>query len=163
MPGIDTIIDGIDEDPPARIAVVLERGRSGAAALAQATALAASPAAELTIVAVAPKVTAARCCGGPSPYAYNCAVRDNVAEELQSAIARLEPAARDVKVKLLVEGTDPPLEDWVVRSRFDLVLLPARWRGLRQRSHPAAGLLRRFTDANIRVVRASQRHAGTPS
>jgi hypothetical protein len=141
-----------------RIAVVLEPGRSGAAALTQATALAAAPGAELTVVAVAPNAVGCRCCGGPSPYAYNCAVRDDVAQGLHNAAKQLDVDARDIKVKLLVEGSDPPLEEWVVRSRVDLVLLPARWRVLlRSRSHPAARLLRRVTDANVRIVRAPPR------
>jgi hypothetical protein len=154
MPAIDMTIGGVGEDLSSHIAVVLEPGRSGAAALAQATALAASPGAELTVVAVAPNAVGCRCCGGPSPYAYNCAVRDDVAQELHDAAARLDCGARDVKVKLLVEGRDPPLEEWVVQSGVDLVLLPARWRVLRSRSHPAAQLLRRLTDASVRVVRA---------
>ena len=97
-----------------------------------------------------------RCCGGPSPYAYNCAVRDDVAQELDDAAVRLDLAARDIKVKLLVEGSDPPLEEWVVHSQIDLVLLPAHWRVLRSRSHPAARLLRRATGADVRIVRSRQ-------
>jgi hypothetical protein len=164
MPDIDMVIGGsVDERLCSRVAVVLEPGRSGATALAHATALAATPACELTVVAIAPKATGCRCCGGPSPYAYDCAVRDDVAQELHKATARLGPVGQDIKVKLLVEGSDPPLETWIAQGRFDLVLLPARWRVLRSRSHPAARLLRRFTDANIRVVRAPGRQSGTPS
>lgn len=148
-------IGDVGEGVAFRVAVVLEPGRSGAAALTQATALAASPDAELTVVAVAPKAVGCRCCGGPSPYAYNCAVRDDVAQDLHDAVARLDGGARDIKVKLLVEGRDPPLEEWVVQSRVDLVLLPARWRPLRRRDHPAAPVLRRLTDATVRVVSGS--------
>jgi len=156
MPALDMAIGDVGESVFSRIAVVLEPGRSGAAALAQATALAASPAAELTVVAIAPKAIGCRCCGGPSPYAYNCAVRDDVAQELDDAAVRLDLAARDIKVKLLVEGSDPPLEEWVVHSQIDLVLLPAHWRALRSRSHPAARLLRRATGADVRIVRSRQ-------
>jgi hypothetical protein len=154
MPAIEMAVGDAGEGLFSRIAVVLEPGRSGAAALTQATALAASPGAELTVVAVAPKAIGCRCCGGPSPYAYNCAVRDDVAQDLHDAAARLDRGAQDINVKLLVEGRDPPLEEWVAQSRVDLVLLPARWRPLRRPDHPAARLLRRLTDASVRVVRA---------
>jgi hypothetical protein len=146
----------VDASSGSRIAVVLEAGRRGAAALVQAAALAAASGAELTVVAIAPKAAAVcRCCGGVSPHAYNCAVRDEVAEELQSAVAGLGSAGQDITSKLLVEGSDPPLEKWIAQERITLVLLPARWGVQRLRSHPAARPLRRSTDATIRIVGTS--------
>lgn len=137
-----------------RIAVVLEPGRSGEAALTQAAGIAATTQAEVTVVAVAPKSTSCPCCGGPSPYRYDCVVRDDVVEELRKASDRLASATPRVEAQLLVEGSDPPLEQWLVCGRFDLVLLPAR-RGVRRTpSHPAAARLRRFDHADVRVVRA---------
>jgi hypothetical protein len=137
---------------------VFEPGASGRAALAQAAAFAAVPASELTVVAIAPQATSLRC--GPSPDAYNRAVRDAVAKELLEATALLGSVAEDITVKLLVEGSDLPLEKWVVQGGFDVVLLPARRRVLGSRDHPAARRLRRFTDADVRVVGAAGRRSG---
>jgi hypothetical protein len=50
-----------------RIAVVFERRRSGAEALAQAAALAAISGTELTVVALAPQVSGPRC-GAANDY-----------------------------------------------------------------------------------------------
>jgi hypothetical protein len=160
MSGSTTVIpDDVDERLGARIAVLVERGRSGEAALAQAREMAAARAAELTVVAVAPQATVGRRCCGGHPYAFNCAVRDDVAEQLRTAAAPLMFIAHDLGVRMLVEGSDPPLEEWVAQGQFDLVLLPAR-RGLRARSHPAAPRLRRATDARVRVVSSPARHFG---
>jgi hypothetical protein len=154
MPNIDMVTrGGVDEPLGSRIAAVVEPGRRGAAALAQAAALAATSASELTAVAIAPRVaTVCRSCGGVSARAYNCAARDEVADELEQAIANLGPIARNIRSELLVEGTDPPLEKWIAHGQFDLVLLPARRRVPRLRSHPSARLLRRLTEADVRVV-----------
>jgi hypothetical protein len=142
-----------------RIAVLLEPGRSGAAAVAQVASLGAAE--EVTVVAVAPTVnTVCRSCGGVSARAYNCAVRDDVADDLSKAVASLGGATRHVEGRLLVEGTDPPLEAWVVAGGFDLVLLPSRWGVPHSPRHPAARRLRRHTEATIRVVRRSRRGAG---
>ena len=143
-----------------RIAVLLEPGRRGAAAVARAADLAAAPGRELTIIAVAPSVaTVCRSCGGVSARAYNCAVRDDVAAELARAIDGLAGSGQPVNGQLLVQGADPPFERWVAEGGFDLVLLPSRRAVPRLRGHPAARSLRRQTDADIRVVRAPRRHA----
>jgi len=96
-----------------------------------------------------------------SPDAYNRAVREDVAQDLHRATTRLDLDAGDVNVKLLVEGTDPPLANWIAQERFDLVLLPARRSGLRLRSHPAAQLLHSLTDADVHVVSASGQQLST--
>jgi hypothetical protein len=134
-----------------RIAVVFEPGASGGAALRQAAALGAMPGRELTVVGIAPQATGPDRCG-PSPDAYNCAVRDEVAQELREATALLGRVAEDITVRLLVEGSDPPLENWVAQGGFDIVLLPARRRFLRSLGHPAVRRLQRLTDAEVRVV-----------
>jgi hypothetical protein len=150
MHASDTAIsERIDAPWRRRIAVLLEPGRRGAAALAHAGALCASSDAALTVVALAPTAgTVCRSCGGVSTRAYNCAVRDHVAAELHVALTRLSAVTSRLEGTLLVEGADPPLEQWVVQNGFDLVLLPSRWGG----RHPAARVLRRHTDASIRVV-----------
>jgi hypothetical protein len=152
----------VDERFCSRVAVVFEPGRNGGAAITQAAVLASSPAYELTVVAIAPQANGPRCCG-PSPDAYNCAVRDDVAKDLHEATAQLGSFADDITVKLLIEGSDLPLERWVAEGGFDLVLLPGRRRVLRPRGHPAARLLRRFTDADVRVVRAAGHRSRSPS
>ncbi len=96
----------------------------------------------LTIVSVAPQAAAgARC--GCSPDAYNGAVRDAVAQELEEARVRLGEVGRRSRFALLVEGKDLSLADWSALMSFDLALLPARRRPLRSLSHPAAAALRR--------------------
>jgi hypothetical protein len=138
-----------------RVAVLLEPGRRGAAALAHAAALCRTPASELTVVAVAPTVeTVCRSCGGVSPRAYNCAVRDEVAQQLEAAVAGLGPLAEQPHGKLLVEGADPSLEHWIAHQRFDLVLLPSRPGLPHARRHPAVRRLRRCTDVPVKVVAA---------
>lgn len=147
----------IGESPRERrynsIVVVSEPGRSGAAALRQATNLAATSSCELTVVATAPQTTTScRHCGGVSPHVYNQAVRDDIAEDLHRATMTAGLDTHHINVKLLIEGTDPPLADWIAQKQFDLVLLPARRTGLRFRSHPTAQMLRGLTSADIQVI-----------
>jgi len=141
------------DPPPARVAFLLEPGRRGAAALEQATARCAGSDCELTVVAVAPTVaTVCRSCGGVSACAYNGAVREDVSDALRSAVAGLSHVGQPINGRLLVDGSDPPFEQWVAQGRFDLVLLPARLGIPGSRRHPAARPLRRRTSAQIRVV-----------
>jgi hypothetical protein len=141
-----------------RIVVVSEPGRNGAAALARARALAAASSSQLTVVATAPQTTThCRSCGGVSPRAYNRAICDEVAQDLREVTTQLGIDPRDMDVKLLIEGTDPPLAQWIAEGRFDLVVLPARRSGLHFRSHPTAGQLRRLSGAEVDVVRAPGR------
>jgi len=153
-------VESIEAPRGLRMAVVLEPGRRGAATIAYAAALGATTGSELTVVALAPMVgTVCRSCGGVSARAYNCAVRDDVADELQKAVASLTAITPRIKSRLLVEGTDPPLERWIPQGRFDLVVLPSRWRLFHSHRHPAARRLRRHTDATIRVVGRLHRQA----
>ncbi len=153
---------GVGERSGSRIAVVLEPGRSGAAALGQAAALAAMPDSELTVVAIAPQATGPRCCG-PSPDAFNCAVRDEVANDLEKAAELIGSTSEAANFRLLVEGSDPPLETWVAQGGFDVVLLPARRRVLRPWGHPAERPLRRCADVDVHIVGASPRRSGSTS
>jgi hypothetical protein len=136
----------------AMVVVLFEPGRSGAEALAQASAIAEQSSAELKVVVLAPQAPVPRCCGA-SPAAYNCAVRDEAAAELDEAARLLGwRRAGRTSFEVLVEGRDPPLPTWIAQRRCDLVLLPARRRVLRTRGHPAARALRRSTQAEIREV-----------
>jgi hypothetical protein len=162
MSGTDVVtLNSVHERFGSRVAVLLEPGGRGAATLAEAAALGAATGCEVTVVALAPVVgTVCRSCGGVSARAYNCAVRDEVADELQKAVAGLTSGAPAIKSRLLIEGTDPSLERWIEQGGFDLVLLPSRRRLLRSRRHPVARRLRHHTDATIRVVGPPRRHAG---
>ena len=137
-----------------RVAVVIEPGRSGQAALARAAELAADKA-DVTLVATVPQTTTScRHCGGVSPDVYKRAVRDDVAKDLQHAATRLKLPAGGPNVKLLVEGSDLPLVDWIAHGGFDAVLLPARRSGLRFGSHPIERSLRGLTGTEVQIVKA---------
>jgi hypothetical protein len=57
-----------------------------------------------------------------------------------------------VTFTVLVEGVDPPFDEWVAAREFELVLLPGR-RGLFGRArHPEAERLRAGSFAEVRVV-----------
>jgi nucleotide-binding universal stress UspA family protein len=139
-----------------RVAVVHEPGQSGAAALDLARELDLQQGASVTVVAVAPSAPSGPRCGG-SALDFNAAVRDVVADELEQARTRLGHAAGRTSYVLLVEGKDPPLEEWMAARRFDVILLPARRRLLRTPGHPAAARLRGSTDSEVRIV---QRRSG---
>ncbi len=141
-----------------RIAAVCEPGRSGLAALAEAIAEAATPGqkTELTVVAIVPQAAGPRCCG-VSVTAYNRAVRDDAAAELDEAAQLLGRDAEDTTFVLLLEGRDPPLREWVVHRGFDLVLLPARRRAQRAPGHPAMRRLRHLANVEVRIVKAPTR------
>ena len=134
-----------------RIAVLLEPGRSGVAALQRAVALATEHEAELTVVAVAPQAQRTRC-AAPSPQSFNDAVHDAVTGELEAAAQRLGRTDAAANYVLLRQGHDQPLGQWLQAGSFDLVLLPARRPMLRRPRHPEARRLRRRLDAEVRVV-----------
>ena len=131
-----------------RVLVLYEPGRTGDAALREGLEL--TPAGdELTVVTLAPQSLPSRCCG-PGPGAYNGAVREEAALELEQARAILGPAAKGTTFKALIERRDPPLARWVAEQAFQLVLLP----GHRHTpgGHRAARRLRRSTAADVRIV-----------
>ena len=119
-----------------RIAVLYEPGRRGARALDQAAELAARSGSELTVLVVAPQAPAVRGCM-PSAAAYNSAVIEAADAELRDAAHLLDPPDRATRFKMLVEGFDPPLNEWLAEGEFDTVVLPARRRVVRRRRHPA--------------------------
>jgi hypothetical protein len=133
------------------VAVLHEPGQTGVAALDLARELDLRQGAAVTVVAVAPSAPSGPRCGG-SALDFNAAVRDVVADELDQARTRLGHAAGRTSYVLLVEGKDPPLQEWMAAQRFDVILLPARRRLLRSPGHPVAGRLRGVTDAEVRVV-----------
>jgi hypothetical protein len=144
-----------------RVLVLFECGRGGDAALELAAAQALAQPTALTVVCVAPQgMSGSRC--GNSALEYNQVVAESTAEDLRSARQRLADLGVTASYELLIEGADRSpvpfrvLADFAAAGGFELVLLPARRRQLRTRSHPAAGALSRVAGAEIRVVDARQ-------
>jgi nucleotide-binding universal stress UspA family protein len=147
----------VSQLPGKRILVVFESGRSGVAAVEVARELATHDDSSVTAVTLAPQAPTLRGCV-PSAQPYNDAVRDEVAKELEQAEELLWPLGSRAECRLLVEGVDPRLDEFVAVQHFDLVLLPARRRPLRSTKHPAAATLRRI-GAEVRVIEARSRPA----
>jgi hypothetical protein len=136
--------------PGQRVAVVYESGPAGTAALDLARELDLQERAHLTVVAVVPTAASGSRCGG-SALEFNAIVKETVANELDGARERLGHAAGRTRYALVVEGEDPPLQEWLAARGFDVILLPAR-RHFVKPGHPLAARLRRTTDAAVRVV-----------
>jgi hypothetical protein len=147
-------------DRSRRVAVIFERGRNGTAALAAASESAVRSGAEITVVVLAPQAPASHGCV-PSAAALNCAILDDATLELHEAADMLAAMPLDIRYKLLVDDADPPLQTYVAREHFDLVMLPARRRLLPgARRHPAVRKLRRVAGCDVRVVADRDRLAG---
>jgi hypothetical protein len=133
-----------------RIAVLLEPGRSGVAAVERAVAIAREHEAALVLVALAPQADALHC-SAPAK-GVNDAIFETVAGELAAATERIGRTGSPASSALLVDGRDPALHRWVREHRVDLVLLPARRPIWVRRRHPAARRLRRHSGAQVRVI-----------
>lgn len=136
-----------------RTLVVVEPGRAGDAAVDEARAHAGRMGCEVTLVGVAPQVTSVRC--GPSGGEYNEAVVDAVARDLARACDRLVTAGVGVTCRVLVDGRDPPLEQFAAAGGFGLILLPSRRPRWRPARHPWAQRLSSVTEAEVRLVARS--------
>lgn len=135
-----------------KVLVVYEPGRAGAAAIDLGRELAELEEATLTVVGVAPQAPSGSRCGN-SAVEYNEMVVESVARDLDRAGTRLGPAvAARTRFQLLIEGAEPSLQQFARAGGFELVLLPARRRPMRARSHPEAARLRLIAGAEIRVV-----------
>jgi hypothetical protein len=134
-----------------KVLVLFEAGSAGTAAVDLARELAEHDHAAVTIVAAVPQAPSGSRCGN-SATEYNEIVRDTVAKELDEARRRLGAAGDGAAFDLLIEGTDPPLAEFVATAGYDVVLLPSRRRPLRSAKHPAAAALRRRTRAEVRIV-----------
>lgn len=139
---------------PERVLVVLAPGEDEDSALAHARQIVEESGAELTVAALAPQDTGrAGCVVGTT--AYNQAVRDDAAGEIEHAqqlLGALDPPAR---FKLLVGGRDPDLPTWAAEQAFDLILLCARRRLVGARTRRLARGLRRATQADVRTASGS--------
>jgi hypothetical protein len=134
----------------ARVLVVFESGRSGAAAL-RAGAELAEAGSELSVVTLAPQARPLRCCGGGGAGPYNCAVRAEAGMELHQARDLLGSAFKRARFTVLVGHPDPPLVAWVSEHAFDIVLIPSRRLALN--GGRLARRVRRATAAEVRLVR----------
>jgi hypothetical protein len=134
-----------------RVLVLYEASRRGAATIDLARGLVENEHPALTVVAMVPHApTGPRC--GNSAHDYNAALVDAVARDLDDVRARLGAAGQSASFEMLVDGTEPSLEQFATLGDFDLVLLPARRGLLRAPRHPAADGLRRATHATVQVV-----------
>jgi hypothetical protein len=136
-----------------RVLVLYEPGRAGKRALDLAKELAEAEQATLTVACRVPRATSG-CCTG-SATIYNRCLLEAVGEDLNEARGLLGDAAYDARFELLIDGIDPPLAQWSARSRFDLIVLPARRGPFRRPRHPEARRLERATRAQVRVVSAA--------
>lgn len=145
----------------ARVLILCEHGRTGAAAIDVARDLAELGHATLTVVAVAPHAPSGPRCGN-SAVEYNAAVAESVAQDLERARERLGGAAEAAEFLMLIDGADQTLEQLARSGGFDLVLLPARRRPLRKSGHPAAAELSRVAGAEILIVDSASRTRREP-
>jgi hypothetical protein len=136
---------------PQRVLVVLAPGENEDGALSLGRDIVEESGAELTVVSLAPQDTRpARCVVGTT--AYNQAVRDDAAGELEHAqhlLGALEPPAR---FKLLIGGRDAELASWAAEQAFDVILVCARHGLLGAGARRLARGLRRATHADVRPV-----------
>jgi hypothetical protein len=134
-----------------RILVVYAAGDGGERALARGAEAVGESGAELTVVALAPQDTRPAHCVVGTP-AYNEAVRDEAAGELERAqglLGALEPPAR---FKLLIGGRDPDLAAWARVQAFELILLPGGGGLLGSGARRLARGLRRGTRSEVRTT-----------
>ena len=134
-----------------RVLVLYERGACGERTLDHARELIQGQDGQLTVVTVAPRDTRVRGTG-VSARDYNDAVRESAQRELDEARVRLGPLAERIAFEVVVEGGASSLAGWAADGGFDIVLLPARRRLFRRRTHPLAAALREATAAEVRVI-----------
>jgi hypothetical protein len=133
-----------------RILLIYAAGVRGERTRARAAEMVRESGAELTVVSLAPQDTRpARCVVGTP--AYNEAVREEAAGELEHAQGRLGPLAPQARFKLLVGGRDRPLPAWAAGEAFDVILLPGGQGFLGRRTRALARRLRRATRADVRA------------
>jgi hypothetical protein len=128
-----------------RMAVLIEAGHRADAAVAEAAALAGSEPASTTLVAVVPHARGRGCAVSPTPL--NEAIEEAAGVDLWTAGQHLGVCDR----RILRDGLDPSLPEWVAAEGFDLVLLPRRRRRVRG-GHPQAARLRNVPGLAVRVL-----------
>lgn len=133
-----------------RTLVVIEAGRAGDAAVDEACAQARRTGCAVTLVGVAPQATAMHCVS--SGEGLNDAILEAVIADLARARARLATSGIEVASRVLVDGCDPPLEEFAATGGFDLILLPSRRPRWVHAGHPSARRLSGRTSAEVRLV-----------
>jgi nucleotide-binding universal stress UspA family protein len=150
---------GVVDATPARILVLYENSRRGAAALEQAAALAAREGALLTVVVVAvTEPEDARCCDTRAVY-WNGIVRELADEDLGRARALLGGGTAEFKV-VTARSIPTALAIEAQRSRADTILVPSA-RGVLpwSRSRRARQVQRRVRDAVVIAALGTRRAA----
>ncbi len=128
-----------------RMAVLIEAGHRADAAIAEAVALAGSEPISATLVAVVPHARGRGCAVSATPL--NEAIEQAAGVDLWNAGQRLGDCDR----RILRDGLDPSLLEWVAAEGFDLVLLPRRRRRAHG-GHPEAARLRAVPGLQVRVL-----------
>jgi hypothetical protein len=149
---IDTAPPFADGDFPGRaerVLVVYCEGRCGDAVLREAAELA-EGGAELAVVTLAPQAKPMRCCKGGGAGPYNCAVKEQADDELQTARTALGRLAARASFTKLVGTPWPPLAQWSAERSFDVAIV-ARERFARG-GGKIARELRAATAADVRLV-----------
>lgn len=133
------------------MAVLVEGGRRGLAAVDAAVALAAREPIRIVLVSVVAQAQNSGCTMSAEPL--NAAVCEAAETELARARARLAYAAPACRSILLRERTDPGLGVWLAAERIERVLLPGRPRRLRGGlAHPAGRTLAAVSGLTVSVV-----------
>lgn len=133
------------------MAVLVEGGRRGLAAVDVAVALAAREPIRIVLVSVAAQADNSGCTMSAEPL--NAAVCGAAEAELARARARLAYAAPACRSILLRERADPELGAWLAAERIERVLLPGRPRRLRGGlAHPAGRTLAAVAGLTVSVV-----------
>jgi hypothetical protein len=137
-------------EAPGAVLALFESTSNGIATVREAANAADRRGTPLVVVTLAGQHGKARCCGGPSPLAYNCAVRDAAHESLLQARELLAGSTVPAMFAVLTGAPEPPLAAWVVDREFADVFVPRH--RLAPRGHWAARALRRCPAADVHVV-----------
>lgn len=128
-----------------RMAVLIEADHRADAVVGEAIAVAHSEPVRATLVAVVPHARGRGCAVSPAPL--NEAIEQAAGVDLWNAAQRIGDCDR----RILRDGLDPSLPEWLAAEGFDLVLLPRRrWRT--RNGHPRAAGLRAVPGLQVRVL-----------
>ncbi len=111
---------------PLRIVALVQRGRRGQRVLAEVLELARAGPVEVTLIAVVAHATGRGCAVSPTPL--NDAIDEAATDDLNAAALRLPLSIPVPDRRVIREGDDPSLAEWVSGGHFDVVLLAGRRR-----------------------------------
>jgi hypothetical protein len=140
---------GAAGDAPLQIVALVERGRRGQRVLAGVLELADAGAVEVTLVAVVTHATGRGCAVSPAPL--NDAIDEAATDDLNAAALCLPLSIPVVDRRVIREGGDPSLAEWVSAGQFDVVLMAGR---RRWRASPVRGAGSHLAELDSVEVRA---------